>query len=599
MAVFDPARQDGYAPLAGYAALSDGRSVALVAPDGSLDWWCVPNMDSAPLFDRLLDAPAGGFFSIAPVADYRVERAYREDSNVLETCFHTADGSVRLTESLNSGSAGRLPWCELGRRVEGLSGRVELRIELVPGTQGQTVSPWMRSTPNGEVMHVDGVMATLRYCERLEILQCDDRRLVARLVLEAGQRSVLALTATENEPLVVPSLDEVDQRIDRSDQAWREWAQGFAYRGEFLSEVKRSALALKLLLYSPTGAIVAAATTSLPERIGGDKNYEYRYAWVRDAVFTIKAFLRLGALGEAQAALAWIQNVIRRHGNRLHTCFTLEGELAPEERIIPVPGYRDSQPVRVGNRASAQCQLSLYGDLLETFRLYASKGHVLDFATASLLTDLANLCADGWRQPDAGMWELPEERHYTLSKLGCWFALDRAVTLARDGHIPDAMCGRWARERDRIRDWVNQHCWSERKQAYTFYAGTERLDAGLLLGIRFGFDGGERSISTLAAIRRELAHGPLVYRYSGADQEEGAFLACSYWMVEAHAVLGEADQARELMREVLAASLNGVGLMTEMRDPRDGAALGNFPQGLSHLAMVHAALILEEPEPEA
>ncbi len=169
----------------------------------------------------------------------------------------------------------------------------------------------------------------------LEILQCDDRRLVARLVLEAGQRSVLALTATENEPLVVPSLDEVDQRIDRSDQAWREWAQGFAYRGEFLSEVKRSALALKLLLYSPTGAIVAAATTSLPERIGGDKNYEYRYAWVRDAVFTIKAFLRLGALGEAQAALAWIQNVIRRHGNRLHTCFTLQGELAPAERTIP------------------------------------------------------------------------------------------------------------------------------------------------------------------------------------------------------------------------------------------------------------------------
>jgi GH15 family glucan-1,4-alpha-glucosidase len=595
MQTFDTRRIDGYAPLANYVALSDGRSVALVAADGSIDWWCAPNMDSPPLFDRLLDAPDGGYFSIRPVHGYTVTRAYKQNSNVPETVFKTDTGTVRLTESLNSGSAGRLPWSELARRIEGLEGEVTLQIELKPGARGQTVSPWIRQTPNGEVMHVDGLMAMFCYGEEVVIQECNDRFVRAQITVKKGMRTVVALTATENEPLPVPTLDEIDQRIDRSDIAWREWAEGLQYEGKFKSAVLRSALALKLLLYSPSGAIVAAPTCGLPERIGGDKNYEYRYAWIRDAVFTIKAFLRVGAMAEAQAALAWLQNVIRRHGNRLHTCFTLEGDKAPEEHLINVPGYRNSTPVRVGNRASYQCQLSLYGDLLETVLMYVEEGHILDYATSGLLVELANLCADQWRCKDAGMWELEELQHYTMSKLGCWFALDRAVKLAQGGHIPDAMQERWGRERDRIRDWIDEHCWSETKQSYTFYAGTDRLDAGLLLAIRFGFEGKERLIKTCEAIRNELSRGPLIYRYTGVEKEEGAFLACSFWLVEAYAVLGDGKRAHALMEDVLAAATNSIGLMTEMVDPETGDALGNLPQGLSHLAMIHATLAINDP----
>jgi len=595
MQTFETHRIEGYAPLENYAALSDGRSVALVAADGSIDWWCAPNMDSPPLFDRLLDAPSGGYFSITPVQPYTARRAYLQSSNVLETLFETDSGQVRLTESLNSGSAGRLPWSELGRRIEGVQGEITLSIELVPGTRGQTISPWIRQTPNGEVMHIDGLMAMLCYGDEVVIDECTDRLVRAHVTLKQGDRTVLALMATENEPLAVPTLEEVDKRIDRSDMAWREWAEGLQYQGVFKEAVIRSALALKLLLYSPSGAIVAAPTCGLPERLGGNKNYEYRYAWIRDAVFTIKAFLRIGAMAEAQAALAWLQNVIRRHGHRLHTCFTLEGDKAPEERVINVPGYRKSSPVRVGNRASYQRQLSLYGDLLETILMYVEGGHILDFNTAGMLVELANLCADQWHCKDAGMWELEEEQHYTMSKLGCWFALDRAVKLAEKGHIPNTMQKRWERERDRIRDWIDEHCWSEAKQAYTFYAGTDKLDAGLLLAIRFGFESKQRLITTCEAIHRELARGPLVYRYSGAEKEEGAFLACSFWLVESYAVLGDNQRAKALMEDVLKVSTNGVGLMTEMMDPQTGEALGNFPQGLSHLAMIHAILAVDDP----
>ncbi|WP_269669602.1 glycoside hydrolase family 15 protein [Pseudomonas luteola] len=237
----------------------------------------------------------------------------------------------------------------------------------------------------------------------------------------------------------------------------------------------------------------------------------------------------------------------------------------------------------------------MYGDLLETILMYVEGGHILDFNTAGMLVELANLCADQWHCKDAGMWELEEEQHYTMSKLGCWFALDRAVKLAEKGHIPDTMQKRWKRERDRIRDWIDEHCWSEAKQAYTFYAGTDKLDAGILLAIRFGFESKQRLITTCEAIHRELARGPLVYRYSGAEKEEGAFLACSFWLVESYAVLGDNQRAKALMEDVLKVSTNGIGLMTEMMDPQTGEALGNFPQGLSHLAMIHAILAVDDP----
>ncbi len=587
-------RTDGALPLAQYAALGDGRSVAFVGADGSIDWWCVPNLDSEPLFDRLLDAEAGGRFSVTPEAAFTVERRYRPDSNVLEQVFETAGGRARVTSSLNSGISGRLPWSELALRVEGLEGGVAFAVVLRPGRRLDQASPWREPSPHGDVLHMDGVVAAFRADDSVIRLVEDDRGIEARLVTAPGSRATLALLASSDEPLILPPLPEIDARIDRSDRSWREWSANLKVDGLYAAEVRRSALALKLLLFSPTGAIAAAATTSLPERIGGDKNYDYRYAWVRDVAYTIKAFLRVGATEEARAAFSWLTATVRRHGPRLRTMYRLDGALAPEEEELDLPGYRDSRPVRRGNRARDQNQLGVFGDLMETAAMFVERGHVLDLVTRRLLTEVADRCADLWHSRDSGIWELVKPEHYTMTKIGCWTALDRACTLAGQGQIDASHVERWRRERDRIRDWVDAHCWSEAKQSYTTHPGTDALDASLLLAVCFGFERRDRLALTRDAVRRELCRGPLVYRTTGMDEEEGTFTACGFWMVEALALLGDRAAAVRQMDGMLERCAGALGLMTEQVDAGDGRMLGNIPQALSHLALIHAAAAINK-----
>ncbi|WP_110670060.1 glycoside hydrolase family 15 protein [Salinicola halophilus] len=586
----NPERIDGFAPLKDYAAIGEGRSVAMVALDGSIDWWCVPSMDSPPLFDRLLEPEVGGYFSLTPRGDYRVERRYLENSNVLQTDFVTESGRARVTESINSTTAGRQPWCELARRVEGIEGEVTFDIGFRAGTQNEKVSPWLQETPQGNVHNVGNVMAMFRGSEDVVIDEYADRGVFAHLETHAGSRSLIALLAVEGVPLAVPPIHKIDERIDVSNFAWQDWVDKLDFDGRYAEWVTRSALSLKFLLYSPSGAIAAAATTSLPERIGGEKNYDYRYAWVRDACLIIKSLIQAGAVEESQAAFSWITQTIRRHGPDMRACYELQGDLIPAESYPPVTGYRHSQPVRVGNNARDQVQLSMYGDMLATATLFIEAGHVIDIDTARLLGDLANQCADRWRIRDAGIWELPEQNHYVHSKMACWVALTHAVKLAEAGHIEPTWKQRWARERERIRDWIEEHGWSEARGAYVFHEGTEGLDAAMCLTHRYGAEvNRERMLATYRAIREELGRGALFYRYSGASEEEGAFVACSYWMVEALSALGECEEAEALMDEALEATDGNLGLMTEMVDPASGDYLGNFPQGLSHLAQICAA----------
>ncbi len=584
--------------LQDYAALGDGRSIALLSPDGAVAWWCVPNIDSAPLFDTLLDPVSGGFFALQPTQPFRAERKYRQDSNVLETTFTTASGVVRLTESMNSTLAGRLPWCELARRVEGVSGAVRMRAKIVFGTRGDEVSPWLQPNRNGCIFHVGPVLGLFRATSNMEILAEDDRTIVAEGTIGAGERALVAVVAGEDEPLGVPPCSDMDVRIDLSDEAWRSWAHGLHYDGPHREAVRRSALMLKLLLFSPSGAIAAAATTSLPERVGGPKNYDYRYAWIRDAAYTLAAFLRLGVLPEGKAAFTWLIHQLAATGAKV--CYRLDGTPVPPIREFDVPGYRGSRPVVTGNVAAEQHQHGIYGDIFEAASLFVAGGNVLDGKSGSLLSRLADECADRWRQKDAGLWELEEPQHYTMSKVSCWQALARAVELAEGCHLPSTCVPRWTRERDRIAAWVDEHCWSEGKQAYTFYAGTERLDASLALAARFGFDNRDRVSSTCDAIRKELgvgphlwSRGPWIYRYSGAEKEEGAFLACTFWLAEAYVELDRRHDGVALMDEALAALPSGVGVLSEMVDPKTGDLLGNLPQGLSHLALIHAALSLD------
>lgn len=594
-----PARDNGFAGLGDYAAIGEGRSVALIAPDGSIDWWCAPNLDAKPLFDRLLDAGIGGYFQIVPRDPYRVTRRYRDNSNVLETRFDTDSGSVLLTESINSTLAGRLPWGELARRIEGVSGEVELQITLRFGTAAETRSPWIADTEKGKVFHIADVMAMFRTSDDIRITLLDDEQVCATLRTSVGSRSLCALLITENEPLAVPELSAIDQRIETSHTGWTSWVESLSYDGSYPALVKRSALSLKFLWYSPTGALAAAATTSLPEGIGGEKNYDYRYAWVRDACLIIKAFVYLGALEDCKAAFSWLSQTILRHGVRLRACYALNGDEVPEERFPPLSGYQDSQPVRVGNNARDQVQLSMYGDMLATAQLFIEAGHVLDITTSRMLGELANCCADHWRQKDCGIWELPDRQHYTHSKMACWMALDRAVALAENQHIEPTWLGRWQRERDRIRDWIETHCWSEQKQAYLFYVGSEdRLDASLALVHSYGNAvNPQRMLATYRAIHQELGNGSaMLYRYSGVEQEESTFLACAFWLAEAWAEMGDVDQADRAMQQILATldQHGNVDIFNEMFDVRSQSWRGNMPQGLSHLALICAAQAISE-----
>lgn len=586
-------RINGYAGLGDYAAIGDGRSVALIAPDGAIDWWCAPNMDSPALFDRILDAKKGGYFQIAPEGEYRTERRYRDNSNVLETCFTTATGEVRITESLNSTFAGRLPWCELARRVEGVKGNVTLKLCFVPGTASCTRAAWIAPSRLGDVLHIGDLMAMLRTPDDMECSIKDDQMIEGTFCVSEGERTLVALLVSQKEPLAVPSMESIDERIENSDHAWRHWTESLTYQGEFKTHVNRSALALKFLLYSPTGALAAAPTTSLPEGIGGIKNYDYRYAWIRDACLIIRAFAFIGALAECKAAFSWLTATILRHEGALRACYTLDGDIVPDEKFLPLEGYMGSQPVRLGNNAQSQQQLSMYGDMLETAFLFVNAGHVLDLTTSRLLAKLANECADLWRQDDSGIWELHERRHYTHSKIACWITLDIAIRLAEEGHIETTWQHRWEREKTRISDWVETHCWSEEKQAYTFYAGTDKLDAALGLVWYYGLKiNPERMKSTYDALVKELGHGtPMLYRYSDVEREESTFVACSFWLVEAWARLGERQKAREYMNQILETLCHkgNVETFNEMFDVRTGEWRGNVPQGLSHLALICAA----------
>ncbi|WP_411840448.1 glycoside hydrolase family 15 protein [Paracoccus sp. ME4] len=594
------ARDDaGFLPLSDYAALGDGRAVALSGVDGGIDWWCVPNMDSPPLFDRLLigqdaleNGARAGHFTIAPQGDFTATRRYRPDSNVLETRFVTPSGIALLTESLNSGTAGRLPWAELARRVEVLEGEVTFDITLQLGHRAGSRSPYMACSGPYETFHVGSVLGLFLHGDGVRVTMREDDAIHATLSLAAGGREVLAIVAGANEPLVVPDLDQIDARINLSDREWRDWCAGIETGPQDRDFLLRQVLALKLLLYAPSGAIAAAATTSLPERIGGDKNYDYRFAWVRDAGYVITSFLRLGMMAEAKAALTWLLNQLCAHGARV--CFALDGGVEEEMEEVPVPGYRGSRPVLSGNRAARQHQHGTYGDIFETVHDFVEAGGLIDGRSARTLSMLADDCADRWKEKDAGIWELPDQQHYTMSKISCWQALNRAVQLADAGHLPTTCRDRWSRERDRIADWIDARCWDEGIGAYVMHPGTTRLDAALILAVRFGFDRPERLRRTLDAIQARLgAGGHLHYRYTGMDREEGCFLACSFWMVEARALMGQHDAARVLMEGLRGRIDAAPGILPEMIDPDSGEWLGNMPQGLSHLAALQACLALQ------
>ncbi|WP_424447694.1 glycoside hydrolase family 15 protein [Microbacterium arborescens] len=588
------------AGIESYAPIGDGRTVALIGLDGSVDWLPLPDLTSTPVFARLLDRDAGGCLELAPTDEFETTRRYIPDTNVLETTFTTADGSVKVTDAMVSGVAGRMPWAELARRIDGLEGTVPMAWRIHPGTSLNTAAPWIERTQHGDIIRSGKTALVVVGFEHGPNEPDPDGtsgpRLTGSFTTAPGSRHLIALAATHDEPLHLPDPRNVDVGIDRTIENWRHWSEVFSYEGPWEERIQRSALALKLLIFSPTGAIAAAATTSLPENPEGGKNWDYRYAWVRDLAYTAHALVRFGLREETHAALSWMLRTIREHGPELHVMYTLDGELVPDAREYPVPGWQGIGPVVTGNPAREQLQLGVYGDLMAICRTYVDAGNVLDIGTARLLAGMADRTCDLWRNPDSGMWELPEQRHYTSSKMGCWKALDDAVALAESGAIPGSS-DRWKAERERIRLWIDENCWSEERSAFVFYAGSDELDASVLLHAPTGFDRGERMSTTIDALTAELGAGPLMYRYSGVSDEEKTFVACAFWRAEALACVGRHDEALDLVDQ-LVAHANDVGIYAEMIDATDGTAWGNTPQALSHLAFLATVLTIRDVVPE-
>jgi GH15 family glucan-1,4-alpha-glucosidase len=590
--------RDPYVPLGDYAVIGDGRTAALVSRDGSVDWWCLPNLDSPSVFGAVLDADRGGRWVLSPEDAAQTERVYRPDTNLLETTYSTATGRVRVTDVMTLPGGGLTPFRELARRVDGLAGRVTMRWRIEPRfgygiarTRIEPRTPWPVATSGNSAM-----AACVWGAGDVEMV---DGAIGGRFETRAGTRTTLAAVAAHGEPLVFPSRDDVERRIEATAAFWRDWSARLTYRGPWRDAVVRSALALKLLVYAPSGAIAAAATTSLPEAIGGERNWDYRFSWIRDSAFTLESLLQLGCHAEAKAFFWWFMHATQRTLPRLHALYRLDGASHAQERILPLAGYRDSRPVRIGNAAVTQLQLDTYGELVQAVYQYAHRGYALGAATGRAVARVADFVCSAWRQPDSGIWEVrAEPRHYTQSKAMCWIALDRAGRLADRGQISSRGAARWASEAAAIRRFIEERCWSATKQSYVWYADTDELDASLLLLAieRYDQPDAPRIGMTIEAIRRELASGVLLRRYTGDDgliRGEGAFVCCSFWLAEALAISGRRHEAEQLLNDLLALA-NDVGLYAEEIDPTSRAFLGNFPQGLVHLALISAAIALEE-----
>jgi GH15 family glucan-1,4-alpha-glucosidase len=590
-----------------YGLIGDGRSAALVGRDGCIDWLCWPRFDSPPIFGALLDSRAG-FWCIAPSEPGRVTRRYVERTNVLETRFDTATGSAVLTDAMTIATeeAKRrelLSDHELIRRIECLSGYVDMEVVVsVQPDFGRFRARVLDLGPLGVRWEIGSQLLTLRGDRPLTL--GDDGRVRARVRLTAGKTVHFSLSFDAEAPAVLSPLGAVaSERIARSVAWWREWVGRARYSGPHREAVLRSVLALKLMSFAPSGAIIAAPTTSLPEVIGGAHNWDYRYCWLRDASFTARVFLQLGFIEDAQAFASWLLHATRLTQPRLRVLYDVFGNRPPRETEIPIEGFGGSRPVRIGNAAETQPQLDLHGEVIDACaQVIETTGHI-DHETRDLLRGFGEHVVEHWRAPDAGIWETRQEPvHHTHSRLLSWVALDRLDRLA-DGGRMTLDRDRVSAEKEAIRREIEDRAWHHGYRCYTAELGGETLDASALLMSYYGFHpaSSPRMRSTYARICSELSPLPgLFYRNERShEMGEGAFWLCSYWAVE-HLIRGGGtfDQALATFDDATSYA-NDLGLMAEEVDVHTGRALGNFPQAYTHVGLISAAVSIAERMPIA
>lgn len=580
-----------YQALADYGLIGDCHGAALVCRDGSIDWACLPRFDSPAVFARLLDRRRGGFWQIAPTSDRTLSSMrYVERTAVLETVHRLAEGRVRVRDALLPPGDGSSP-SALVRLCEGLSGKVELASVLEARFDYGLKGARLQSAEEGSRLVGGDVELLLRSTIGQEAQKTS-------FTLEAGERAAFLLSWGEHAALIA----EVESLLGATESWWRDWCAGCVYSGPYEEQVMRSAITLKLLSYRPSGAIVAAPTTSLPEEIGGERNWDYRYTWLRDASLILYALLGTGQRNEGHPFLDWICARVcedpRSKANGLRIMYDVAGGSDLEERVLDhLEGYRGSRPVRVGNAAASQVQLDVHGEVLDCFLMCCGWGRKDIVRLWPHFAVLADWVCDHWRERDSGIWEVRGGvRHFVYSKVMAWVALDRALRTAELMQLPGEV-GRWRREARAIRAAVLEQGWSERLGAFKQSFEDERLDASNLLIPLVGFlePDDPRALSNLERTRQELGHNGLVYRYldapEGVSGSEGTFAICSFWLVNALAQAGRYEQAVELFERLLG-HLSPLGLLSEEIDGQSGELLGNFPQGFSHAGLISSAVNL-------
>ncbi|HXG42794.1 MAG TPA: glycoside hydrolase family 15 protein [Dehalococcoidia bacterium] len=584
-----------YRPIEDYGAVGDMRTAALISSGGSVDWLCLPRFDSPSVFAALLDDARGGRFRLAPRGRFASRQHYLEDTNVLVTTFTSSEAEVAVIDFMTVDA----PSPELVRVARCLRGAAHMEIEFAPALDYARGHTTLQPLGAHAVLASSGPQA-LDLSSSVPLIVLDGTA-GASFLLREGEAAAFALQweGTSPPPL---AMEAVEGKLRRAVDFWREVSREWTYRGYWPDLVKRSLLALHLLLYAPSGAMCAALTTSLPEHLGGGRNWDYRYCWLRDSAFAIDLFHRLGHREHTLPFLRWLA-LAQGEGAPLRPLYPIayHREAAPmqEEVLDHLEGYAGSRPVRIGNAAADQFQLDVYGELVLALYSYHRQGGQVDDALWALVHSLVEAALARWQEPDSGIWEVRSRpRHFVVSKVMAWAALDRGIRLAEDLRRP-ADLGRWRAAREAIRQEVLANGWSPQRGTFVQSYGGQALDAALLLLPLVGFlpPDDPRIVSTVEAIRRELGQ-VFLRRYlpeeapDGLGEEEGAFLLCSLWLAQALALMGQVREALRIFRRVAALG-NGLGLYAEMVDPRTGRFLGNYPQAYTHIALVDTALVLD------
>ncbi|MDA1220175.1 MAG: glycoside hydrolase family 15 protein [Chloroflexi bacterium] len=602
-----------YLPIEDHGIVGNMRTVALIGINGSVDWFCCPNFDSPSIFAAILDENKGGYFKIAPTCDGVTHRQlYWPETNVLVTRFLSPDGVAEVIDFMPVDYQGHEHEVDqLIRRVNIVRGTMALRMECFPAFNYARDEHEIRLNESGAMFVTPN--ARMQLSTTLPLTQ-QGNGLVCDFTLYEGQTVTFSVAQVEDESYISCGYSEGESEhlFEETVEFWRRWLSKSTYRGRWREMVERSALVLKLLTYEPTGAIVAAPTCSLPESIGGGRNWDYRYTWIRDAAFTLYALLRIGFTEEADKFMGWIEaraGELNPDGS-LQVMYGIDGRHQLNEEILPhLEGYKGSGPVRVGNGAYCQLQLDIYGELMDSVYLYNKYGSPISYNFWTHLSRLTDWVVDNWQRTDEGIWEVRGgQQHFVYSKLMCWVALDRAIRLADKRSFP-ADRARWLTARDQIYREIMEKGWSDERQAFVQSYGSDTLDASNLMMpmVFFMSPTDPRMLKTLEAVDRPPENGglvsnSLVYRYDvnktpdGLDGEEGTFNICTFWLVEAMTRAGRLDRNRlneaRLMFEKMLSYSNHLGLFAEEIGP-SGEALGNFPQAFTHLALISAAFNLD------